>query len=76
LSAHRGAGICRWAKKNKAELCFTSTCASLANPIEVRFGPLRQFAIAKSNYPNHTVQTRPCTPTHIDHDPIRTLRQP
>jgi hypothetical protein len=57
LSAHKGAGIRRWAKKNKVELCFTPAYASWANPIEAHFGPLRQFTIAHSNHPNHTVQT-------------------
>jgi hypothetical protein len=28
-----------------------------ANPIEAHFGPLRQFILANSNHPNHTVQT-------------------
>lgn len=27
-------------------------------PIEARFAPLRQFTIANSRHPNHTVQTR------------------
>lgn len=54
----QGADIRRWAKKNKVELCFTPTYASWANPIEAHFGPLRQFTIANSDYPNHTVQTR------------------
>lgn len=58
LSAQKGAGIRRWAKRHKVELCFTPTYASWANPIEAHFGPLRQFTIANSNYPNHTVQTR------------------
>ncbi len=58
LSAHKGTAIRRWANKHKVELCFTPTYASWANPIEAHFGPLRQFAIANSNYPNHTVQTR------------------
>jgi hypothetical protein len=58
LSGHKGTDIRRWAKKNKVELCFTPTYASWANPIEAHFGPLRQFTIANSNYPNHTVQTR------------------
>ncbi len=40
------------------EVCFTPTYASWAKPIEAHFGPLRQFTIANSNYPNHTVQTR------------------
>lgn len=39
-------------------LCFTPTYASRANPIEAHFGPLRQFTIANSHHPNHTVQTR------------------
>lgn len=58
LSAHTGADIRRWAKKNKVELCFTPTYASWANPIEAHFGPLRQFTLANSHHPNHTVQTR------------------
>jgi hypothetical protein len=40
------------------ELCFTPTNASWANPIEAHFGPLRQFTLANSEHPNHTVQTR------------------
>lgn len=43
---------------NKVELCFTPTNASRAHPIEAHFGPLRQFILANSNHPNHTVQTR------------------
>lgn len=35
-----------------------STNASWANPIEAHFGPLRQFTLASSHHPNHTVQTR------------------
>ncbi|MFJ4519012.1 IS630 family transposase [Streptomyces sp. NPDC088770] len=58
LSAHKGSKIRRWARKNKVELCFTPTNASWANPIEAHFGPLRQFTLANSNHPNHTVQTR------------------
>jgi transposase len=58
LSAHKNWRIRRWAKKNKVELCFTPTNASWANPIEAHFGPLRQFTLANSNHPNHTVQTR------------------
>ncbi|RNG24100.1 IS630 family transposase, partial [Streptomyces botrytidirepellens] len=58
LSAHKGADSRRWAKKHKVELCFTPTYASWANPIEAHFGPLRQFTIANSHHPNHTVQTR------------------
>ncbi|EST20402.1 hypothetical protein M878_39605 [Streptomyces roseochromogenus subsp. oscitans DS 12.976] len=58
LSAHKGNDIRRRAKKHKVELCFTPTYASWANPIEAHFGPLRQFTIANSNHPNHTVQTR------------------
>jgi hypothetical protein len=53
LSAHNGAKIRAWAKKNKVELCFTPTNASWANPIEAHFGPLfgplRQFTLANSS---------------------------
>lgn len=33
------------------------TNASWANPIEARFGPLRQFTLANSHHPNHPVRT-------------------
>nr|WP_205522450.1 MULTISPECIES: IS630 family transposase [unclassified Streptomyces] len=58
LSAHTGADIRRWAKKNKVELCFTPTYASWANPIEAHFGPLRQFTLANSNHRSHPTQTQ------------------
>jgi transposase len=58
LSAHKGTRIRTWAKKNQVELCFTPTNASWADPIEAHFGPLRQFTLANSHHPNHTVQTR------------------
>jgi hypothetical protein len=58
LSAHKNGRMRRWATSNKVELCFTPTNASWANPIEAHFGPLRQFTLANSHHPNHTVQTR------------------
>ncbi|GHJ41321.1 IS630 family transposase [Streptomyces sp. TS71-3] len=58
LSAHTGATIRRWARKNKVELCFTPTYTSWANPIEAHFGPLRQFTLANSHHRSHPVQTR------------------
>jgi transposase len=58
LSAHKGPKIRGWAAKNKVELCFTPTYASWANPIEAHFGPLRTFAVAGSNHPNHTAAIR------------------
>ncbi|WP_017588693.1 IS630 family transposase [Nocardiopsis ganjiahuensis] len=58
LSAHKGSKISQWARRNKVNLCFTPTNASWANPIEAHFGPLRQFTLANSHHPNHTVQTR------------------
>ncbi|MHA6758245.1 IS630 family transposase [Streptacidiphilus sp. PAMC 29251] len=58
LSAHKGTKIRTWAKKYQVELCFTPTNASWADPIEAHFGPLRQFTLANSHHPNHTVQTR------------------
>ena len=57
LSAHKGTKIRQWARKNRVELCFTPTNASWVNPIEAHFGPLRQFTLANSHHPNHTVQT-------------------
>jgi hypothetical protein len=58
LSAHKGTTIRTWARKHRVELCFTPTNASWADPIEAHFGPLRQFTLANSNHPDHTVQTR------------------
>ncbi|WP_267132812.1 IS630 family transposase [Streptomyces cyaneochromogenes] len=58
LSAHTGADIRRWAKKNKVELCFTPTYASWANPIEAHFGPLRQFTLANTHHHSHPAQTQ------------------
>lgn len=58
LSAHEGEKIRAWAEKHRVDLCFTPTYASWANPIEAYFGPLRQFTIANSNHPHHTVRTR------------------
>jgi hypothetical protein len=55
LSGHRGEKIRSWAARHKVELCFTSTYASWANPIEAHFGPLRTFVAAGSNHPNHAV---------------------
>ncbi|MBB4902826.1 transposase [Streptomyces griseostramineus] len=56
-SAHTGADIRRWAKKNKVELCLTPTYASWANPVEAHFGPLRQFTLASSSHRSHPAQT-------------------
>ncbi|WP_039630167.1 IS630 family transposase [Streptomyces sp. 769] len=58
LSAHTGADIRRWAKKNKVELCFTPTYASWANPIEAHFGPLRQFTLANSHHRSDPTQNQ------------------
>nr|WP_309147812.1 IS630 family transposase [Streptomyces sp. NTH33] len=58
LSTHRNRRLRRWAEENKAKLCFTPTYASWANPIAAHFGPPRQFTLANSHHPNHTVQTR------------------
>jgi hypothetical protein len=58
LSAHQGATIRTWARRNKVELCFTPTYSSWANPIEAYFGPLREFVLNNSNHPTHIVLTR------------------
>ncbi|AJT63295.1 hypothetical protein T261_1609 [Streptomyces lydicus] len=79
LSAHTGADIRRWAKKNKVELCFTPTYASWANPIEAHFGPLRQFTLANSRHRSHPAQTQalhryPALAQHQRQPPRRTRR--
>jgi hypothetical protein len=51
------------AARNKVEVCLTPTSASWANPIEARFGPLRAFTMANSDYPNHTVLAVNCMST-------------
>ncbi|GHI01785.1 IS630 family transposase [Streptomyces cellostaticus] len=59
LSAHKGADIPSLGEEAQGRaVLHPNGCASWANPIEAHFGPLRQFTIAHSNYPNHTVQTR------------------
>ena len=58
LSAHAGVDFRCWVKKNKVELCFTSTYASWGNPVEARFGLLRQFALANSHYRSPSVQAQ------------------
>ena len=58
LSAHKGIKIREWAAASNVELCFTPTYSSWANPIEVHFGPLREFVLNNSNHPNHVVLTR------------------
>lgn len=58
LNHHRGRDLRRWCAENNLELCFTPTYASWANPIEAHFGPLREFAIANSDYPDHPALTK------------------
>jgi transposase len=58
LNHHRGRAVREWCEANNVELLFTPTYASWANPIEAHFGPLRQFAIANSDYPDHPALAR------------------
>ena len=58
LSAHKGKKIRAWCDKHNVELCFTPTYSSWANPIECHFGPLRDFVLNNSDYPNHTALMR------------------
>jgi transposase len=55
LSADKTPAIRAWAERANAELCFTPTNASWANPIEPQFGPVRTFVMGGSDHPNHTV---------------------
>ena len=58
LSAHTGSDIRPWAKKNRAELCFTPTYASWANPIEAHFGPLRGHPLGRTSLCRHSLTIR------------------
>jgi transposase InsO family protein len=53
LNHHRGKALRQWCADNAVELCFTPTYASWANPIEAHFGPLREFTLNNSDYPDH-----------------------
>jgi len=53
LNHHKKRELRQWCADNKVELVFTPTYASWANPIEAHFGPLREFVIANSDYPDH-----------------------
>ncbi|MCU1492865.1 MAG: Integrase catalytic region [Acidimicrobiaceae bacterium] len=53
LNHHRGKDLRQWCSDHAVELCFTPTYASRANPIEAHFGPLREFTINNSDYPDH-----------------------
>ena len=55
LSAHKSKKVKAWCQKNNVELCFTPTYSSRDNPIECHFGPLREFVLNNSEYPNHTM---------------------
>jgi transposase len=53
LNHHKSWIVRDWCDDHDVELVFTPTYASWANPIEAHFGPLRQFVIANSDYPDH-----------------------
>jgi hypothetical protein len=50
--------IRRWARRENAELCFTPTNASWANPIEAQSGPVRTFVMGGSDHRNHPALAR------------------
>jgi hypothetical protein len=58
LSANKTPAIRRWAAKANAELCFTPTNASWANPIGAQFGPVPTFVMGGSGHPSHAVLAR------------------
>ena len=57
LNHHKKTEIREWCAANAVELVFTPTYASWANPIEAHFGPLREFVLNNSDYPNHPALT-------------------
>jgi transposase len=58
LNHHKNWTVREWCAANRVELLFTPTYASWANPIEAHFGPLRQFTLANSDYPDHLALAR------------------
>jgi transposase len=58
LPANKTPAIRRWAARANAELCFTPTSASWANPIEPQSGPIRTLVIGGSDHRNHPVLAR------------------
>jgi transposase len=58
LNHHKSRIVRDWCADHGVELAFTPTYASWANPIEAHFGPLRQFVIATSDYPDHPTLAR------------------
>jgi transposase len=58
LNHHKSRIVRDWCDAHAVELVFTPTYASWANPIEAHFGPLRQFVIAGSDYPDHAALAR------------------
>jgi hypothetical protein len=77
LNSHKGTKLVAWRETNNAEVCFTPTYGSWANPIEAHFGPLREFMLNKSSYNNHAALLRACPrpsePHHDIHTKHRTL---
>ena len=58
LNHHKSRLVRDWCEDNNVELAFTPTYASWANPIEAHFGPLREFVINNSDYPDHAALIR------------------
>jgi transposase len=58
LNHHNGRLVRDWCEANNVELVFTPTYASWANPIEAHFGPLREFVLNNSDYPDHAALAR------------------
>jgi transposase len=73
LSAHKGAKIRHWAKKNKVKLCFTPTQASWANPIEAHFGPLNCTATGNGATPTPAIPM--CWPPNAANAPASAARK-
>jgi transposase len=58
LNHHTSRTVRDWCEDNQVELLFTPTYASWANPIEAHFGPLKEFVVANSDYPDHLALAR------------------
>jgi transposase len=58
LNHHTSRIVRDWCNAHDVELVFTPTYASWANPIEAHFGPVKEFVVANSDYPDHPALAR------------------
>ncbi len=60
FSPHKVTEVQRWCRDSNVHLIWTPTNASWLNPIECHFGPVKEFVIRNSDYPDHRELRRAC----------------